>query len=240
MNKHLRVTGVLFAKEAKDLLANRNVSYMLLLPLLATALYRFVLPDMPPDSTLLIGFVTTLSMVPVCVLSMTIAEEKEKNTLRTLMLANVTGGEFLAGKCLTVGLCTLFLAGVAFLLAAGPLSALPLFLLLAAGGSMGILFLGALVGLSCRDQVSASMVGVPLELFLMVTALLEDLGGIWAVLARLNPAQVTMELYFRLTHAYPAEELYSAAWCVGVLAVWALAGIGAFVLVYRKKGIDEG
>lgn len=240
MKKHLRVTGVLFAKEAKDILANKNVSYMLLLPPLFTALYRFVLQDMTPATILLVGTVTNFSMVPVCILSMTIAEEKEKNTLRTLMLANVTGGEFLLGKCLAAGLYTLAVNAVIFLLSGLPPAGLPLFLLLLAFGLLGVMALGALVGLVCRDQLSASMVGIPLIMFLMVTAMLQGQGGVWALLARLNPAQVFLTLFFRLTDVFPPEELYSIPWCVGVLAAWAVGGAAAFGLLYRRNGLDKG
>ena len=240
MNKHLRVTGVLFVKEAKDILVNKNVSYMLLLPLLFAALYRFVLRDMAPATILLVGTITNFSMVPVCVLSMTIAEEKEKNTLRTLMLANVTGGEFFLGKCLAVGLYTLLVNALAFLMAGLPAAGLPLFLLLLAFGLVGVMALGALVGLVCRDQMSASMMGIPLVMFLTAVPMLQDQGGVWTFLAKLNPAQVFLMLYFRLAGIMPPQPLYTVPWCVGVLAAWAVGGAAAFVLLYRRSGLDKG
>ena len=43
-----------------------------------------------------LSLIHILCLTPLSVLGMMIAEEKEKNTMRTLMLCNVTGGEFLA------------------------------------------------------------------------------------------------------------------------------------------------
>lgn len=64
----------------------------------------------------MLGVMMNLCLTPLSVLGMMIAEEKEKNTMRTLMLCNVTGGEFLAAKTLAVLAGTLLVDTVLFFL----------------------------------------------------------------------------------------------------------------------------
>ena len=93
MKKHLRVLRTLFVKDIVDMFKNPNVLLML-------------------------GVMMNLCLTPLSVLGMMIAEEKEKNTMRTLMLCNVTGGEFLAAKTLAVLAGTLLVDTVLFFLTA--------------------------------------------------------------------------------------------------------------------------
>lgn len=132
MLTRLQKTRILFLKDWKDTLKNGNGMILAVLPLFFTLLYRMLPIDgmpMPREFISLIGVLMNLALVPVALLSMMIAEEKEKNTLRTLMLSNVGAVEFLTSKCLVVlvllsvvNLAVFFLTGMA-------LSALPLFLL---------------------------------------------------------------------------------------------------------------
>ena len=114
MKKHLRVLRTLFVKDIVDMFKNPNVLLMLALPLIFIVIYQFVDLGMSPAYLLMLGVMMNLCLTPLSVLGMMIAEEKEKNTMRTLMLCNVTGGEFLAAKTLAVLAGTLLVHGVVF------------------------------------------------------------------------------------------------------------------------------
>ena len=103
MKIQLRKVIALFKKDMKDTSKNVNVMILLVLPLLFTFLYQFIDlggEGMPKEFILFISVLMNLCLVPVSFLSMIIAEEKEKNTLRTLMLSNVSAGDFLLSKSL--------------------------------------------------------------------------------------------------------------------------------------------
>ena len=52
---------------------------------------------MPPDFFVNMFAVMYIGMAPLVAMSAIISEEKEKNTLRVLMMADVTPGQYLAG-----------------------------------------------------------------------------------------------------------------------------------------------
>ena len=89
MKKHLRVLRTLFVKDIVDMFKNPNVLLMLALPLIFIVIYQFVDLGMSPAYLLMLGVMMNLCLTPLSVLGMMIAEEKEKNTMRTLMLCNV-------------------------------------------------------------------------------------------------------------------------------------------------------
>ena len=105
MNIQAYKVAALFRKDWKDTLKNGNFLLLCILPLGLSALYTFI--DfggfrMEPLFVLSIGLLMNLSLLPLSATSMMIAEEKEKYTLRTLMLSNVSATEFLLSKALVV------------------------------------------------------------------------------------------------------------------------------------------
>ena len=178
MKKHLRVLRTLFVKDIVDMFKNPNVLLMLALPLIFIVIYQFVDLGMSPAYLLMLGVMMNLCLTPLSVLGMMIAEEKEKNTMRTLMLCNVTGGEFLAAKTLAVLAGTLLVDTVLFFLTGfGPVQ-LPVFLLVCTAGSMTMLLLGGLTGIVCRDQTSTGTIAGPLALVFMLPTMFAGMGGV--------------------------------------------------------------
>ena len=116
-----------------------------------------------------------------------IAEEKEKNTMRTLMLCNVTGGEFLAAKTLAVLAGTLLVDTVLFFLTGFGPAQLPVFLLVCTAGSITMLLLGGLTGIVCRDQTSTGTIAGPLALVFMLPTMFAGMGGVLQKVASFVP-----------------------------------------------------
>lgn len=162
MKKHLRVLRTLFVKDIVDMFKNPNVLLMLALPLIFIVIYQFVDLGMSPAYLLMLGVMMNLCLTPLSVLGMMIAEEKEKNTMRTLMLCNVTGGEFLAAKTLAVLAGTLLVDTVLFFLTGFGPAQLPVFLLVCTAGSITMLLLGGLTGID-HENGHDQMAGVVLQ-----------------------------------------------------------------------------
>ncbi|WP_288694098.1 ABC transporter permease, partial [uncultured Ruthenibacterium sp.] len=196
MKKHLRVLRTLFVKDIVDMFKNPNVLLMLALPLIFIVIYQFVDLGMSPAYLLMLGVMMNLCLTPLSVLGMMIAEEKEKNTMRTLMLCNVTGGEFLAAKTLAVLAGTLLVDTVLFFLTGfGPVQ-LPVFLLVCTAGSITMLLLGGLTGIVCRDQTSTGTIAGPLALVFMLPTMFAGMGGVLQKVASFVPTTATADLMF--------------------------------------------
>lgn len=238
MKKHLRVFRTLFIKDFTDLFKNINVLIMVLLPLAFVAIYKFIPLGMPPAGVLMTGVLMNLCLTPLSVLGMVIAEEKEKNTMRTLMLSNVTGGEFITAKVAAVTLLTGMINAGAFFLAGFSVNQLPGFLLVTVAGSVCMLLLGALTGVVCRDQTSTGTLAGPLAMVFLLPPMLGQVGGVIGMVADWMPTTATIQLMF-FAMGIGAGTFGAVAKYLGVLAVWTLAAAAAFALVFRKKGIDN-
>ena len=110
MDATMRRIGALAAKDLADLFKNPTMLVVLLMPIGFMMLFRLVIGDTAADSGLTgaelaavegefqkfllgSGLCMSVGMVASMVLIYGIAEEKERHTLRTLMLANVGAGE---------------------------------------------------------------------------------------------------------------------------------------------------
>ena len=92
METTLRKTGALLGKDLKDLVKNPTMLICTLLPIAFVLLYAQMSGGSPEESEMLsrylvsMAFCITAGMVGSMTVLTAIAEEKEKNTLRTLML----------------------------------------------------------------------------------------------------------------------------------------------------------
>lgn len=238
MKKHLRVLRTLFVKDIVDMFKNPNVLLMLALPLIFIVIYQFVDLGMSPTYLLMLGVMMNLCLTPLSVLGMMIAEEKEKNTMRTLMLCNVTGGEFLAAKTLAVLAGTLLVDTMLFFLTGFGPAQLPVFLLVCTAGSITMLLLGGLTGIVCRDQTSTGTIAGPLALVFMLPTMFAGMGGVLQKVASFVPTTATADLMF-LGLGHQSWMGANVLWDVAVLAVWTAGSAGLFALAFRKKGVDN-
>lgn len=233
MTNSLAKIRILFRKDWKDTLKNNNAAVLLLLPLLFTLLYRFISFDgmpMPKEFISLIGVLMTLSLVPVALLSMMIAEEKEKNTLRTLMLSNVSAAVFLISKCLTALLLMTAVNGIIFILAGMALDLFPLYFITTTLAALCLMFLGALIGLLCKNQMSTGTLASPVALVMMVPPMLAQMNPFLEMIAKVLPTYAMMQILFT------QEGAGLTPWIV--LIAWLLLSFALFLAVYKKKRLD--
>ena len=84
----IKKIGILFKLGLEDLTKNLNVFIYVLFPVLFALLYSN-LDTLTNNFTFSLCVLLNIAMVPIALMGTIIAEEKEKNTLRTLMLNNV-------------------------------------------------------------------------------------------------------------------------------------------------------
>ena len=91
--------SVIFLKQLKDTLKNKAILIQFVMfPLMAVIMENTVkFGDMPEKFFVKLFSVMFVGMAPLTCISAIISEEKEKNTLRTLMMSNVKPLEYLCG-----------------------------------------------------------------------------------------------------------------------------------------------
>ncbi|MES9731583.1 ABC transporter permease, partial [Bacillus sp. AP50] len=159
MTFSMRRVSAIFRKEVQDFKTNSQVLLMAFLPIILSFLFsRFG----AGKEMLGITTITAFLFVAGFVQSMVIAEEKEKHTLRVLMLSPASSVEVLLGKsiltaCLTLGICIVNL----FILDqfSGNLLLLGFIFLC---GTILFIVIGTMIGLLAASVPQTSIIGMPI------------------------------------------------------------------------------
>jgi ABC-2 type transport system permease protein len=219
----------LLKKDLKDALKNPQCVLMVALPLVFALLYQSMDIGMPGDYVLMLCLLMNMSITGVSCMAMMIAEEKEKFTLRTLMLSNVSAAEFLLSKALVVlGITEMGSLLIFFITGTDP-ALLPRYVPVTIATCLCLLILGALVGIISKNQMTTGIFAAPAMLILMLPPMLAEINETYLQVARFTPTYSMVNLLFK-----EGEQGFSIA----VLAGWVLLGAGLFALAYRRKRLD--
>lgn len=245
----MRKLGALMDKDARDLLKNPTMAVTIALPVALILLYRFTYRDLlagaegDPAMRLLadgLFLASALCMSVGMVGSMTlvygIAEEKEKHTLRTLMLANVGAGQVALAKGVVCLAAMLVVATACFALTGVGWEMFPAFLALTALGAVPVILLGLVLGMASRDQMTAGLSSMPI-LLLCLVPMFAPIAPEAEAFASCTPLGGAVDL---LTLALTGDvTLASAAQPLLVTAAWTVAGAVVFKLLYRRLAQDN-
>ena len=243
MKCNLHIIKVLFKKDIKIMFTNKNFLLMMVMPLAFTLLYMGMFSGDEMDGQKY--FLTTMCqvfnvlIVPLAGLSMLVAEEKEKHTLRVLMLNDVSAIEYLASKVLAV-LVAMEVSGILiFVITGTEIGALLPGVFIMTLASICMLLFGGAFGMLCKDQMSTGTLTSPLFMLFMFPPLIGAyMGGIIEFLSRLIPTTSMQNL---LAALFGKSSLFSSNTMIdwAVILVWTLLGTGLFLYIYRKKGFDN-
>lgn len=228
---------VLFKLGIEDLTKNMNVFIYILIPLGFALLYANMGMGEDPNYLMQLCMMLNMAMVPVALMSTIIAEEKEKNTLRTLTLNNVKGTEILFAKAL---ICLLFIVVNNILMSA--IIGIPKehFLATQIIGlfvGLAIIFFGAIVGLLAKNQMSAGLLSLPFMLVFMAPIFTSMIGDVADKIAQIIPTDAMVTL---INDVYTNTfSIQNSLVPIIVIAVWLILGIIIFNLMYKKIGVDN-
>ena len=228
MEAALRKTGALLGKDLKDLVKNPTVLLGCLLPVGFIALYSQTMGDASGEAAdaahlqfLAMGLFMTVGVAGCTAALYTIAEEKEKHTLRTLMLANVSAAQVIASRAVV---------------SLAPIDLLAPYLLLGILSGLPIVMLSLVLGLAARDQMTAGVYSIPLVLvaFLPLFAPLNE------TLAKVTPYCPTGGVLELLVLAadgalFTADALQPLA----VTFAWIAVGAAVLALLYKRLARDN-
>ncbi|MFQ9923847.1 MAG: ABC transporter permease [Beduini sp.] len=228
----------LFIKDIKNLFRNPNVAFMLLLPIAFAFLYTHIM-EMPDEAGMYVfNLCTILNMgvVPISIVAMSIAEEKEKNTLRTLMLSNVSAVEFMTAKLvlgivmfLGVNVLVYFICGVD--IALFPWTMFVIFVT-----SLSALMFGAVIGLISKDQMATGYYSTPVMLLFMAPIF----GMMSESISKVTQFIPTQSMMW-LQSIESAGDLMTGKglFSIAVIAAWMIISLVVFKFVYKKNSLDN-
>ncbi|MCA0970545.1 ABC transporter permease [Halobacillus litoralis] len=232
MNPSFQRMYAIFNKDLKDVSKNLYVSSTFLLPLF----YAWLFARGQEDAVALLPMIANLTFATVGAFlqAAVIAEEREKGTLRGLMLSPASIGEILTGKSmlsllgsvLVLFLCVNLLGGVPSIPGVAW-----------AGFALILVFylaLGTLIGLMSKSLLEASIFILPVIMILgmgsLFTSLIADAE--WLAVVEILP-NLQFEKLFQASGN--AEVLSSLAWIAG----WTVVTIALTVWWYQKRTVDE-
>lgn len=230
-------------KEFKSYLKNSNVLLMSLLPIIFSIVYSYIYSGssaqegVPKLEILMLCLNMNLTMCASFVMAMLIAEEKEKNTLRTLLLSGVSAMEFLAGKVFITFLVSELTNIIIFFIIGINISHLGWYLLFSFLVVISMMFIGAVIGMIAPNQMSTGVIGMPVLMLLLLVPMMAEFNENLKKAAKFTP-NYNMNLLFG--ELFTGKSLTSGdIFPVAVMVIWIFLTAILFFIIYNKVGIDK-
>ncbi len=227
------ITAV-FLRQINDTLKNKTVLIQFLMfPVLTLMMENTIKIDgMPEHFFAKLFAVMFVGMAPLTCMASIISEEKEKNTLRVLVMSNVKPFQYLLGISLYVWLMCM-IGAIIFALSSG-LNTID-FLLFVVFLALGIIvseIIGAIIGIICRNQMAATSVTVPVMIALSFLPMLSLFNNTIKSIAKYTYSQQISLLINEISNRQNYLE------GIIVVLVNLTIFIAIFFFAFRKKGLD--
>lgn len=221
-------------KQLKDTFKNKTVLIQFIMfPVLTLIMNNAITLDGMPKNFFVNLFATMyIGMAPLTSIAAIIAEEKEKNTLRVLLMSNVKPYEYLVAIGSYIWFACMLGAGI-ICAAAGYSSQESLtFMLIMAVGVLASLLIGAVIGIWSKTQMMATSVAVPVMMIFSFMPMLSMFNSTIAKIAKfIYSEQISIMLNEVGSLQLEVENI-----CVIFFNV--LLFVILFVVAYRKCGLE--
>jgi len=231
-----RVSAII-VKDVKDLFKN---SYMILITILFPLGMAALLSDSDSDDVSMLGMPISMALVitGAFVQATMMAEEKEKNTLRALLLSPATRMEIILGKSLLSSIITILVVIGSILISKIQIPEFFYFTIMIVLSIIIFISFGTIIGLVSRTVMETSIVGLPLLVIFAYGTIISS--------ALDNPVVSTIVSYL------PTESLSSALlelgqnggfseikWHLLNILLWAIGSLVLAVIVYGRRRFDK-
>ena len=183
-----------------------------------------------------IGVVMNICMSGIYCVAASLAEEKEKNTLRTLMTSSVNGLEFFLGSLIPVIGMMIVVNVILVFVTQMSLTAMQWFIYLListlasiTGGIVGMIF-----GIFAKNQVSASTMTTPALLVLMMIPMFSGFNEVVEKISQCLFTGIVMDVIGDFTGGIASIDIVSLM----ILFVEIIASILIFLYLYKKNGFE--
>lgn len=232
----MRIILGIFEKQAKDLLKNLQVLILFFVyPIVALIMTSAMSGSIDFNyGTFFIATFATMHSIfsPIVATVSIISEEKEKNTLRALIMSNVKPTDYLISVGGFVFICTM-LTGLIFLLAdAFSLETILRFLLSMSIGTICSIILGLSIGAYSKNMATANAISVPI-------------GMIFAFLPMLASFNEKIANFSKFTYGYQISKLISSDSLIIAFTDWMailvnlIVFIFMFIIVFKRNKLED-
>lgn len=223
---------IIIKKQLKDTIKNKTILIQFILfPLMTVIMENAIsIEGMPELFFTKLFAIMYIGMAPITSVAAIISEEKEKNTLRVLMMANVKPWQYLCGVGFYVWAICMIGAGVMSMGFSGKDRAFFL-------GLMGIGFFisilaGACVGIFAKNQMAATSLVMP---GMMILAFLPMLSMFNEKIAKVATIFYTEQLKNILEKMSFSDMPENAVW---IILINAVVLVCLFSFAYKRKGLE--
>lgn len=236
MSISLKRVRAIFVKDYKEFSRNYAISIILIIPIMFAFLFRVASPSLTVAAGFLLNtsFVILTSLAQACL----IAEEKERNTLRSLMLTPATTQDVLIGKSTLVFVMSAVALAIAmFVLGYKPASIWAF----AAAVLLSIILytaVGTICGLYSKTLLDATLSIIPVGILLTGApwgVLLADDYPIFQVLEYTPSVQLVRLLSIRSTGFTTGDLLKPLL----LILAWTVVLAIVSVVLYQRRSKDE-
>ena len=226
--------GAILKKQIKDTLKNKTVLIQFIMfPVLTLLMNNAIKIEGMPENFFVNLFATMyIGMAPLTSMAAIIAEEKEKNTLRVLMMSNVKPYEYLLGVGIYVWIACMVGAGVICVAGNYDLRTSSIFMGIMAVGILASLLMGAAIGTWSKNQMMATSITVPV---MMVFAFVPMLSLFNTTIEKIAKFIYSEQISRMLTQV---GDLRIEMSDICIMVVNMLLFVGLFTFAYKKVGLD--
>lgn len=235
MNLSIKRVNAIFQKDFKDFSRNWAVSMVIFLPLFMAAVYSRMGVDTLNAHYMV--FNMTFALIATYVQCCLIAEEKEKNTLRGLMLSPANTSEILGGKSLLSFVLTIvILLGSALLAEYKPVN-IGIIASALVVSSFFYIGVGTLLGLWARSVMESSIIVLPVLGIFSFGSFALPMAEQYPILNVLTyfPNSQLIEIAVKVEEGLGFGDVWSH---FAIIIVWILAIAALTIAVYRKRMVD--
>jgi len=239
----MRKVRALFKKEIKTLPKNKNILLISIMPVAFSIIYSQIFGDlssgegMSKMDIIFMCLSMNLTLVSSYMMGMLISEEKEKNTLRSLILSGVAPMEFLAGKMLITLLITTISNIAMYLIIGLELQYLGIYVILTTLVVLSMIEIGAIIGMIAPNQMSTGVIGMPILIIFFMIPVFAMLNETMKKIAEFLPNYV---LKLMLDRVMKGETIGTESiGNIAILLIWIIISAVAFIFTYHKVGLDK-
>lgn len=230
----MRNICAVFLKQINETFKNKTILIQFVLfPAFALIMENAIkLQDMPEHFFVKLFAVMFVGMAPLTCMSSILSEEKEKNTLRALLMSNVKPVQYLLG----VGsyLWLMCMAGSVVFALCGQYRGKELvaFLLIMAAGILLSILVGAAIGVFSRNQMTATSITIPVMMVFSFLPMIATFNEKIAKFAKITYSQQISMLINNINDVTIEMEN------VVILLANMLVAIVLFLLAFYRKGLE--
>ena len=221
-------------KQLKDTLKNKTILIQFVMfPVMTIIMENGIeMEGMPEHFFATLFAVMFIGMAPLTAMSAIIAEEKEKNTLRVLLMSNVKPMEYLAGVGIYVFLMCMIGASVIAFAGGYKGAELLSFILIMAAGLLVSMFIGAVIVTMSKNQMMATSVMIPV---MMIFSFIPMLSMFNDSIKKIGKFTYTQQMNVMLNNV---DNLRLEAEQFLVIGVTVIVAIILFVFAYKRTGLE--